>query len=101
MFLHLDSKHFVVVVVEITPKNVTVLLIINLKSDTVTFSNRFLQIVRTAIDFYITVYFLIWKDVQYESVRTDQRLYDINFSTESEMDKTKCVLLSSLMRDHY
>lgn len=40
-----------------------------MKSDTVTFSNRFLQIARTAIDFYITVYFLIWKDVQYESVR--------------------------------
>lgn len=60
MFLHLDSKHSFV---EITSKNVTVLLIINLKSDTVTISNRFLQIARTAIDFYITVYFLICKDI--------------------------------------
>lgn len=49
-FLHLDFKQFGV---EITSKNVTVLQLLNLGSCTVKFSNRFLQIVRAAIDFLL------------------------------------------------
>lgn len=96
-FLHLDSKHLL----ERTSKNVTVLLLMNLRSYTVKFSNGFLQIVRAATDFYIIVYFLIRKYVQCEGVRMTSKYVTLSSAQRVKWIKPKCFLVSVKTGDFY